>query len=136
VADYTFKRGDLGRPIIRQLYEVVEGQVPEVDPSSGVITLQKTFVLQIINLSTANQVKLLLKQQGASSTGGGVATISDAANGEVTYLTQAADTNTVRSWDGECEITWNNGRIQTVPDASQPGDSAQYFTVDIVGDLG
>jgi hypothetical protein len=135
-ADHVFKQHDLGRPIVRRLYEILKDENPVVDPSTGAVSLEASYTLQPLNLTGATQVKLLLKDQASTGTGGGVATVTDAVNGEVTYVTVSADTNTVRTWNMEYEITWPTGSIQTVPEETPAGHDAPYYTVQITGDLG
>jgi hypothetical protein len=115
--DLTFKRGDVGRPIVRQLRETLVDEV------------QGTTVTQPIDLSGATQVKLLLKDHAGSATGGGVCAVTDAAAGMTVYLTQTADVNVVRLWDAEWEITRGSGDIETVPNDS-------YISIAIIQDLG
>ena len=42
-------------------------------------------------------------------------TITDAANGRVTYAWQAGDTDTPGAYDVEFEILWSDSTIETVP---------------------
>ena len=124
MADISFKRGDLKRPIVRQLRETV------VDEIAG------TTTVQAIDLTNATQVKLLLKDTQTSSTGGGTCTFVDRTNGIVSYLTQTADLAAVRLWNMEFEITWTDGGIQTVPNKAPAGHTDPYYTIEVLGDLG
>jgi hypothetical protein len=130
VADLIFKRGDLKRPIVRKLREEI------TDEETG------TVYIQPIDLTGATTVELLLKDQAGASTGGGMTTITNAQDGEVTYLTQAGDTATVRTWIMEYEITWADGGIETIPN-EPPRDpitgqarTDAYYTVQILQDAG
>ena len=83
-----------------------------------------------VNLTTATSVKLLLKSQGSGSIeGGGTCTITDAAAGRVAYDLVGADTEDVTIFNGEFEVTWADGSIQTFPNSG-------YFTLEITPDLG
>ena len=66
---------------------------------------------------------------GGVITGGGVCTITDAANGRVTYNWQVADTLTAADYDAEYEITWPTAKPETVPKTG-------YFKVYVKQDLG
>lgn len=81
-----------------------------------------------VNLAGAS-VNLVIR-----STSGGVAsrllaTITDAANGVVKRIWQAADTTTSGAYNGEWEVAFAVGKIQTFPNES-------YFTITIADDLG
>ena len=66
-----------------------------------------------VNLTTASTAVFNM----GTANGGGVkisrggATITDARNGEVTYLWQVTDTNSVGTFDAEIEIGWADGRV-------------------------
>lgn len=123
MADITLKRGDLARPIVRRLRKLV------VDAELG------TSVPLPVSMTGVTLVKLLLKDQTSSATGGGTCTITNSATAEVTYVTQAADTATVRIWNAEFELTRTGGGVETVP-SRDPNNQALYFTIEIVPDLG
>ena len=80
---------------------------------------------------TGATVKLILKTKGATPTivVNAACVITDALQGKVQYNWIAADTAAVNSLDGECEVTWADGKITTFPNEG-------YFAVDIVADLG
>jgi len=80
-----------------------------------------------INLSTATTVKLILKSGTTSITGNCV--ITTPTSGIVTYNWGGSDTAVVGTYDGEVEITWNTGKIETVPNDS-------YFSITVMADLG
>jgi hypothetical protein len=80
-----------------------------------------------INLSTATTVKLILKSGTTTITG--TCNITTPTSGIVTYVWAAGDTSVVGTYDGEVEITWNTGKIETVPNDS-------YFTITVFPDLG
>lgn len=83
-----------------------------------------------VNLTTASSVLVLLKDQASATTGGGTATITNAAAGTISYTPNATtDTATVRKWNAEIQVTWSDGGIETFPNDS-------YFTIRIIGDLG
>lgn len=86
-----------------------------------------------INLTTATSVKLKLREHdtvGAPKINR-TCSITDAANGVVTFTWIAGDLDTVGTYDSEFEITWSDGGIETVPNGS--GDD--YLVVEVVDDL-
>lgn len=82
-----------------------------------------------INLTTAASVKLILKTPSGSTTITGTCSIVSAVAGTVRYLWQTSDTASVNTFNAEFEITWNDGKIETVPNSG-------YFEVSVVADLG
>lgn len=70
-----------------------------------------------VNLSTATTVAFRMRTQGGS--GAALFTtncvITDATNGVVEYRWAAGNTSAAGTYDGEFVVTWNDGRIQTVP---------------------
>src|SRR5690242_16797404 len=106
MADLVIKRGDTRPKLVRNLQQTVDGVVSNID------------------LTMATSVRLILKAQTGSATGGGACTITDAVNGEVTYTWASADTATVTLWNAEWEITWNDSGIETVP-------SDSYITIQV-----
>jgi len=56
------------------------------------------------------------------------ATIVTAATGDVKYSWIAADTDKVGDYEGEFEVTFNGGAIQTYP-------NSRYFSIKIVDDI-
>lgn len=84
----------------------------------------------VIDLTSATSVTLNLKA-GSGSTLGGVCTIvAPAANGQVSYTWQTADTAAINTFQAEFQINWAGGvAISTVPNDS-------YFVVTVIADLG
>lgn len=82
-----------------------------------------------INLTTAASVKLILKTASGSTQIIGTCSIVSAVAGTVRYLWQTSDTASVNTFNAEFEITWNDGKIETVPNSG-------YFEVAVVADLG
>ena len=83
-----------------------------------------------IDLSTASSVKLILKQALPPTTVTGAMAISvPASAGIVTYTWAGTNTDVPGSYDGEVEITWAAGKVETVPNDG-------YFSVIIQSDLG
>lgn len=77
-----------------------------------------------IDLTAATTVRFLME--------GGVAddaVIVDAAGGQVRYDWQPGETDVAGTHDAEFEITWGDGRKQTVP-------NGEYIKVVIAADLG
>src|SRR4051812_39101113 len=99
MADITLKRGDLGRPIVRRLWEKIVQET--VDATTRVIT--QTITYQPINLTGATSVRLVVKDTTGNTSGGGTATVRSATQGEVTYTTVATGLSVVRLWNMECE---------------------------------
>jgi hypothetical protein len=84
-----------------------------------------------IDLTDATSVKFLMREKGDSGPPkvDDSADISDALTGEVTYTWATGDTDTVGEFEAEVEITWDDGGIETVPNAS-------YWDITILDDLG
>jgi len=70
-----------------------------------------------INLATASQVKLIMKNTGIATQVlvTGTMAIASAAGGNVTYAWRAADTSWPDLYNVEFEIAWTAGGIETVP---------------------
>lgn len=79
-----------------------------------------------LDLSTAASVKVILRAGALIVQGPG--TITDAVGGVVTYVWGAGDTDVVGEYKGEVEITWDSGKVETVPNTG-------YFKVKIIADL-
>lgn len=58
----------------------------------------------------------------------GTSAVSDAANGKVTYTWAAADTATVGEYEGEFQVTYSGGGIQTFP-------NNKYIEIEITDDI-
>jgi len=56
------------------------------------------------------------------------ATIVTATTGDVKYSWVAADTDTVGDYEGEFEVTFSGGAIQTYP-------NSRYFSIKVVDDI-
>ena len=80
-----------------------------------------------IDLTGATQIKLILK--GATVTITGNCTVVSAPAGTVSYTWAAGDTAVAGDYQGEFEITWPGGKVETVPNDS-------YLAVTIKADLG
>lgn len=91
-----------------------------------VATLTQGTPAVAINLVGAT-VKFIMKQ-GAGVAITGTCTLTDAANGIVTYSWISADTAVNGTYDVEFEITHASGKVQTVPNDG-------YKQVIIVDDL-
>jgi hypothetical protein len=59
----------------------------------------------------------------------GACTVMDAGQGQVRYPWVTGNTTTAGVFQAEFQITWNGGKIETVPNGS-------YLAVEIVADLG
>ena len=80
-----------------------------------------------IDLTTATQVKVILRTDAVILTG--VCTIENAPLGVVRYDWAVGDLAVAGDYDGEFEITWNTGRIETVP-------NDDYILFRVKADLG
>lgn len=83
-----------------------------------------------IDLTTATSVLFKMRTQGSTGSPlvSAAMTVTDAANGKVQYTFQTTDLATVGTYDVEFSITWNDGGVETVPNAS-------YLTIVVVNDL-
>lgn len=85
-----------------------------------------------IDLTTAIGVSLIVKIKGAADTDppyfDNPCDITDALAGEVEYDWDIADTASIGEYNGEFEIDWGGGDLQTVP-------NDKYFDIIIVADL-
>jgi hypothetical protein len=82
-----------------------------------------------IDLTTATSVRLILQSPAPLTIIGVCSIVSPATSGVVTYSWISSNTATVGTYNGEFEITWANGAIETVPNDN-------YFQVAIKADLG
>ncbi len=83
-----------------------------------------------VNLTTAGSVVFNMRSHGGTAVrvNRGSATITSAAQGEVTYAWGTADTATAGTYDAEVEVIWGDGKSQTYP-------SDSYFSVIVVDDI-
>ena len=79
-----------------------------------------------INLTSAIGVKFICTN-GVSA----AATIVSAVDGSVKYEWGAAETDVAGEFQGEFEIDWDNGVLQTVPNGQD-----EYIKVFVTADLG
>lgn len=111
MADITIKRGDTRPVLVRNLKQVIDD------------------VETAINLTTATAVMFHLKRlDGTGGLLGGTCVVTNAAAGEVTYTWATADTLSTAEYNGEFQITWTGGGIETVPNAS-------WITISVLEDL-
>lgn len=82
-----------------------------------------------LNITAAASAKVIIKPTTGGAALTFTAAITDAVNGEVTYVWQTGDTATAGVYDMEVEITWAAGGIQTFPNDS-------YESLEIKADLG
>jgi hypothetical protein len=78
----------------------------------------------VVNLETALSAVFNMREQADTKRikiNRGTATISNAANGEVTYQWQAGDTDTSGIYDAEVEVTWSDGDPETFPSGPSAG---------------
>lgn len=86
-----------------------------------------------IDLTAATSVSLVMKPVGAAPTDPptfkNACVVTDDALGQVEYRWAAADTADSGSYNGEFEVAWSGGAIQTLP-------LSDYFQIVVVSDLG
>lgn len=81
-----------------------------------------------VNLDGASVAFKMRKVGATSSTVDAAATVADAAKGKVTYTWLAADTSTVGEYEGEFQVTYAGGGIQTFP-------NNKYIDIEITDDI-
>jgi hypothetical protein len=83
-----------------------------------------------VDLTSATSVKLLMKPipSGTVISRSG-AFVSPRTGGQVDFTFQAADTATAGDYNGEVEVTWSDGGIETFPNST-------YLAITIMADLG
>ena len=83
-----------------------------------------------VNLTTAGSVVFNMRESGGTAVkiNRVAGSITDAANGEVTYDWTSGDTDTVGTYEMECEVVWNDGKAETFP-------NNDYWEVSIVDDI-
>lgn len=79
---------------------------------------------------TGATVSLKMRKSGETSAVSlaGTASVVTADKGKVQYVWAAADTATVGSYEGEFEVTFSGGAIQTFP-------NDRYIDIEIVDDI-
>lgn len=83
------------------------------------------------NVANLDGATVLFKMRQAGETTVKVnasAAIADATKGKVTYTWSAADTNTVGEFEGEFEVTYAGGGVQTFP-------NNKYIEIEITDDI-
>jgi hypothetical protein len=90
-----------------------------------------------VNLTTAGTVVFNMRSSGgAVKVSRGTCSITDAANGEVTYAWGTADTNTAGAYEAEVEVLWNDAKPETFPGGPSGGDnSTAYWSITIADDI-
>lgn len=87
----------------------------DTSPSLGAQLLDGSK--QIINLTGAS-VRFHMKIAGGSTVAvDGAATISNATEGRVQYEWASGDTTTAANYQGEFEVTYPNGTVETFPNS-------------------
>jgi hypothetical protein len=109
MADFVIKQGDLG---------------PDLDA-----TLKDGTGAAVV--LTGATVKFTMRKRGATTLkiNEAAATIIDAAGGKIRYPWVAADTDTPGIYDGEFEVTFSGGEIQTWP-------NERHLEIQVVEQLG
>lgn len=97
------------------------------------VTLEKTDpvsgVTSAVDLTTATSVLFLMRNAIVGLKVNALATITAAATGAVAYTWTGTDTDTAGLYDGEFQVTWGSGKIETFPNDS-------YLKIKIYADLG
>lgn len=93
---------------------------------SGIVNLT-TAGTAYFNMGTSNNGVL-----GAAKVTRGSATITDAANGVVSYPWGTADTNSSGAYLAEVVVIWNDGKQETFPGGPTTG---KYWEVTITDDI-
>lgn len=82
----------------------------------------------IPSLDGASVVFKMRKSGSTTATVNSAAVVTNASKGEVTYTWSASDTATVGSYEGEFEVTYSGGGVQTFP-------NNQYINIEITDDI-
>ena len=82
----------------------------------------------LASLSGATVVFKMRKVGSTSATVDSSASITSTANSEVTYTWSGSDTATVGSYEGEFQVTYSSGGVQTFPNSG-------YIQIEIVDDI-
>jgi hypothetical protein len=95
---------------------------------------------EVVNLTTAGTVVFNMRSSGgAVKVSRGTCSITDAANGEVTYAWGTADTNTAGAYEAEVEVLWNDAKPETFPGGPSGGDegttNTSYWAITITDDV-
>ncbi len=85
-----------------------------------------------VDLSAASGVKFIMRLSTANAGSApdveAAADITSASTGVVTYTWATGDTATPGVYEGEFQITWEDGGVETIP-------NEDYITVTVVDDL-
>ena len=83
-----------------------------------------------VNLTTAGTVVFNMRAAGGGAVkiNRAVATITDAAAGEVTYSWGTADVDTVGDYEAEMEAIWADAKKETFPNGADSGKSRSTTT--------
>lgn len=81
-----------------------------------------------VNLDGATVVFKMRAVGGSVAKIDSSASIAEATKGKVTYTFTASDTNTVGEYEGEFEVTFAGGGIQTYP-------NNKYIEIEVVDDI-
>lgn len=68
-----------------------------------------------VNLTTASGVVFIMSAGGVAKVNRASTTVTDAPTGKVSYTWVAANTDTSGTYDGEFEVTFSDGGVQTFP---------------------
>lgn len=110
MADFVLKQNDTRPKLIATLAQSVLGSVQPI-------------------ILTGSTVKFLMRVGTGAPKVNRAATITDAPNGIVTFTWQTGDTDAVGTFQGEFQITYSDGGIETVPNNG-------YLSIEVFDDIG
>ena len=98
----------------------------DTSPTLSVIIADSTGTA--ISLASASVVFKMRAVNSTSLKVNASATITNASNGAVSYTFSASDTNTAGLYQGEFQVTYSGGLIETFP-------NSEYISINILDDL-
>lgn len=82
----------------------------------------------VVNLDGASVAFKMRAVGGSTAKVDASATVADATNGKVTFTFSASNTDTVGEYEGEFQVTFAGGGIQTYP-------NNKYIEIEVVDDI-
>lgn len=89
-----------------------------------------------VNLTTAGSAGFAMRVAGTSTQQitRSSASITNAAQGEVTYTWGAGQTDTAGTYEADVKIWWNDGKPETFPNSKASGDDGTKYWKIIIED--